>query len=195
MILLLFSLALATSEKDRALISQLDREVIALKQRILLLEQQKQSCGDSSPPAIYTELVQIYADGPVGVQWQLQEVRVTFPADLLFAADSTRLREEALPMLDLLATALKLHAVEATVEGYADGEPLSAALRKLWPTPWEWTAARSVAVVHALVDSFGMPAGRVLAAGRGASHPVSPSDTPEGRALNRRVVVVIRPMP
>lgn len=194
MMLLLFSLALATSEKDRALISQLDREVIALKQRIAILEQQKQACGNSSPPAIYTELVQIYSGGPIKVERQLQEVQVSFPADLLFAADSTRLREEALPMLDLLATALKLHAVEATVEGYADSEPMSSAIRKLWPTPWEWTAARSVAVVRALVDNFGLPAGRLLAAGRGASHPVSPSDTPEGRALNRRIVVVIRPM-
>lgn len=192
MILLFFSLALATSEKDRALINQLDREVIALKQRISLLE--GQSCTEMEPPQIYAELVQVYADSPVRVERELEEVRVFFAADLLFAADSTRVREEALPTLDLLATALKLHAVEVTVVGYADSELLPSNLRKLWPSPWEWTAARAVAVVHELVDRYGVPKGRVIAAGRGDSNPVSPSDTPEGRALNRRILVVIRPV-
>lgn len=190
MILLLATLALATSEKDRQLINQLDREVVALKQRAAALQDQLQHCGDTTlaAPPIYPELTQIFAGSQVTVERKGPLVLVTIPADLLFAADSTRLRVEGQGTLDLLATALKLHLVSATITVYTDPQPLSNTLRKQYPTAWEWTAARAVAVSRELIEKYAVPADRIHAAAGADTDAVTSNDTPEGRMGNRRVV-------
>ncbi len=181
---------------DKALIRQLDREVIALKQRIALLEQQAGDCSTpGEPPAIYTELRQIFSGSPVQVERQGALVRATLPADLLFTSDGLHLREEAIFSLDLLATALKLHPVTASVIGYTDSLSPPQSARKSWPTAWEWTAAQAALVVRELQDRFGVPPARLEVTGRGSTSLPGNEDTPEGRALNRRIVVEIRSTP
>lgn len=191
MILLLSALALATSEKDRVLINQLDREVVALKQRTTYLQEQLQHCGTSDAPPIYAELTQVFAGSSVQVERKGQLVRVVLPADILFAADSTRLRAEAQGSLDLLATALKLHTVTVIVTVYTDNQPLSTSLRKVYATAWEWTAARSVVITRELVERYGVPSEHIRAAAGADSQPLESNDTPESRSVNRRVVVEI----
>jgi chemotaxis protein MotB len=170
--------------------------VIALKQRIALLEQQAGDCSTpGEPPVIYTDLKQVFSDSPVQVERQGALVRVTLPADLLFTSDGLHLREEAIFSLDLLATALKLHPVTTTVIGYTDSLSPPQSARKSWPTAWEWTAAQAALVVRALQDRFGVPPARLELIGRGSTSLPGNEDTPEGRALNRRIVVEIRSIP
>lgn len=180
---------------DRALIAQLDREVIALQQRVEVLETALASCAvDDTPPAIYAELVQIYAGGPVKVSRTGLVTQITLPVDLLMVSGGNRLREEATPTLDLLATALKLHPeLQVTVIAYADADEPSTTQRKTIPTAWELTALRATAVARALIEQYSVPAERVTVAGRGTTHPIADNDTTEGRAQNRRIVIEIRP--
>ncbi|MFZ5481552.1 MAG: OmpA/MotB family protein [Myxococcota bacterium] len=188
--------AFASAQSDRELIGQLDREVIALKQRIRALEGQLETCGagEGDPGKIYPELVQVFSGGPVKVDRQGAVALVTLPGDTLFSQGGLTLREEADFALDLLATALKLHtATRALVVGHTEADPPPLALRRSYPTNWELSVARGAAVARALVERFAVPAGRVTAAGRAGSQPVADDDTPEGRALNRRVVVHVLP--
>ena len=46
-------------------------------------------------------------------------------------------------------------------------------------------------VVAELLRKSGIAPERIMYAGRGATRPVAPNDTPEGRALNRRVEITI----
>ena len=50
--------------------------------------------------------------------------------------------------------------------------------------------ARAAAVRKHLVDSYGIDGARLEAKGLGATKPVGPNDTPEGRQSNRRVELV-----
>ncbi len=180
---------------DRELVAQLDREVIALQQRVNQLERALATCAtDEGAPVIYAELVQIYAGGPVKVVRDGVVTRVTMPVDLLLASDSFRIREEALPTLDLLATALKLHPdLKVEVVAHADGNEPSNLQSKLAPTAWELSTLRAVAIGRALAESYAVPGSRLTVAGQGNAVPVATNDTTEGRALNRRVEFVIRP--
>lgn len=177
-----------------SLVDQLDREIIALKQKVARLEGQLESCGTSSgdPGPIFQELVQVYSGGPVKVDRQGAAVRVTLPVDVLFSQDALSLRQEADFALDLLATALRLHPdARVTIVGHTDAQPPSPPLRKLLPDNWSLSVTRALIVSDALQKRFGIAPARMTVAGRADVEPVASNDTPETRALNRRIVVLV----
>lgn len=185
------------ASSDRELIGQLDREVIALRQKLKILEERLSGCSTGGGVApVYPELVQVFAGGPVTVERTGMLTRVTLPGDLLFASGSLTLREESEYALDLLATALKLHMdLNVLVVGHTDAEAPPRALLKLYPTNWELSYARALAVTRELVEGHGVPYTRFTVAGRADLEPLTGNDTPEGRAVNRRVVAHLTPAP
>jgi chemotaxis protein MotB len=73
-----------------------------------------------------------------------------------------------------------------TVEGHTDPLPVhSAAI----PTNWELSTARAAAVVRALGARVDVR--RMTASGRAALDPITSNDTAAGRALNRRVEILL----
>ncbi len=79
------------------------------------------------------------------------------------------------------------------VSGHTDDSPPSQKLQATFPTNWELSVARAVNVVRYLQDSGGVPARRLVAAGYGEMRPVSSNATPQGRARNRRIEILLMP--
>ncbi|MBM3605684.1 MAG: peptidoglycan -binding protein [Alphaproteobacteria bacterium] len=71
------------------------------------------------------------------------------------------------------------------VDGHTDSLPLSGAGR--YRDNWELSQGRALAVVRYLTDQLGFPANRLAATGFADTRPVATQDTPEARALNRRI--------
>ncbi len=190
MLVALSAPVLLAAGADRDLVRQLDNEVIALRQRIQLLEQH---CGnDQAPPAFFAQLVQVYAGTPVQVDRQGARAVLTIRVDDLFSKDAVTVREEAQPWLDLLATSLGVNATtNVMVVGYSDGSPAPGPMRALYPSIWQWSEAQANAVSEQLIRRYGVQPGRITLATRGIWDPVASNDTPEGRALNRRVAVYL----
>ncbi|MDP2316201.1 MAG: flagellar motor protein MotB [Pseudomonadota bacterium] len=185
----------AGASADRDLIGQLDREIIALKQKVRILEDRLAGCASGGEVGtVYPELVQVFSGGPVAVDRVGGTTRVTLPGDLLFSSGSLALREEADFALDLLATALKLHMdLKVLLVGHTDADPPSGPFKKLFPSNWELSYSRALAVARALVEGHGVPYTRFTVAGRADLDPLTGNDTPEGRATNRRVVAHLTP--
>ncbi len=179
---------LAGAGSDRTLVKQLDSEVIALRQRIDLLEKH---CGnDQAPPAIYAELVQVYAGTPVVVSRSGNRAILTFQTDDLFAAGSLSVREEAQPWLDLLATSLSVHTeLDAIVVGHTDNAPVPDVLRGRYLDAWQWSLGEAFTVEDQLTRRYNIQPNRFTLVARAQWDPVAGNDTPEGRASNRRVAV------
>jgi outer membrane protein OmpA-like peptidoglycan-associated protein len=99
-----------------------------------------------------------------------------------FASDV--LRPESKTVLDEIAEVMRKHPDwKLRVEGHTDnigGDPYNLDLSN----------RRAAAVKQALVLNYQIGAVRFTTAGFGASRPVAPNDTMEGRALNRRVELV-----
>lgn len=188
-------LAFAGPAEDHVLIGQLDREVIALRQKVDRLEGALATCStDTTPDPIFAELKSVLAGQPAVVTREGARVAITVPLDNFFASDARSMREEAAPLLDLVSMGLKLHpGVRVTVVVYYDNSTIPATFRKVLPTAWELTAWRAAALTRELIDQFGVPATQLTAAGRGDQDPVSTNDTPEGRYLNRRLVLILDP--
>lgn len=189
------SFAFAGPLEDRALIGQLDREVIALKQRVAHLQTQVSTCTvDTSLSPVHAELRAVLAGRPVVVSREGLSVRVTVPHSELFGAGATTLREEADPVLDMLATAIKVHPeMRVTVAAYNDSPNVPSALRKVVPSVWELTALRASLVVRTLIERFEVPPQALTAAGRGVQEPLVADTDSELAVENRRVVFIFEP--
>src|SRR5690606_33053495 len=99
-----------------------------------------------------------------------------------------QVREEALPLLDVVADVLRSLPNEVRIEGHTDNVPVGTAA---YPTNWELSSARATSVLRYLVETAGVEPARMVAAGYGEFAPIATNATPEGRALNRRADIVL----
>lgn len=185
----------APVRRQQDLISQLDREIIALGQENARLREQLRTCDTGGePPPIYLELRQVFGGMEIGVSHEGQDVRVRLPGGLLFSPGATELRTESEFAMDLLSTALNIHAdLRITVTAHTDDQPPSGRLKRRFPTNWELSLARAAAVGRDLIEGWGLSPHRFTFAGRAEWDPIADNDTPEGREANRRVDVLIQP--
>jgi chemotaxis protein MotB len=77
------------------------------------------------------------------------------------------------------------------VAGHTDDVPIR---NERFASNWELSTTRAVSVARVLSGS-GIPARRIVAAGFGPYHPRAPNDSPENRRRNRRIEVLILPLP
>ncbi len=127
---------------------------------------------------------------------ELMELRgrttVKMKDKILFASGSATIGADGRVALRKLADALKgVQGKSIRVEGHTDNVPTNAS--GPFPTNWELSTARALAVVRFLQDA-GVDATRLSGAGFGEFQPVAPNDTPEGKSLNRRIEIVLVPI-
>ncbi len=104
-----------------------------------------------------------------------------------FAPGDASMRSDALPLLNVLADALRESKAGLRVEGHTDSLPISTAR---YPSNWELSAGRAATVLTCLSER-GIPASRLSVAGFAGERPIADNATAEGRALNRRVDLVV----
>ncbi len=117
-----------------------------------------------------------------------ESIIIRLADSLLFPSASALIREDALPLLDVVGSVLEDLPNQIRVEGHTDNVPVGT---ERYPTNWELSSARATAVLRYLVEQTGLEAGRVFAAAFGEFRPEESNLTPEGRAINRRADIVI----
>lgn len=117
-------------------------------------------------------------------------VRVTLADTLLFPSGSAELSPTGRVLVEELSATLMEGENFIIVEGHTDNVPISGALTETFATNWELSAARALAVVRAMEDAGADPA-RLEARAYGEHRPVAENDTAEGRAVNRRISILI----
>ncbi len=108
--------------------------------------------------------------------------------NLLFDKGKAELRLQALELLDQIAGLLEQIPNPVSVEGHTCDIPISTSR---FPSNWELSAARACSVIRYLIDEHGIAPRRLSAAGFADTRPVVPNTSPEARARNRRVDIVI----
>jgi chemotaxis protein MotB len=131
-------------------------------------------------------------DNQVKLQMMEKGLVITVVGDLLFDSGKAKIKSEAYPLLDKVASVLKDNMADFNIgiEGYTDNVPIQ---HSTWKSNWELSTARSLSVLHFLVNDKGIAPERLSAIGFGEYRPVATNDTREGRKLNRRVEIVIQP--
>ena len=75
--------------------------------------------------------------------------------------------------------------------GHTDNVPIRASARGRFPSNWELSTARATAAVRFLGEKAGVDPRRLGAVGYGEFHPIADNATPDGRAKNRRIALVV----
>jgi chemotaxis protein MotB len=105
-----------------------------------------------------------------------------------FDSGSAALKPSAMPALDRIASILMMRTCRLRIEGHTDNVPIHTAQMS---SNWELSTARSTELVRLVIQRYRFDPQRLSAAGYAEYHPVASNRTPQGRAQNRRVDIVI----
>ncbi len=104
-----------------------------------------------------------------------------------FAPGEANVRDDALSLVATITDAVRDSPAQLRIEGHTDSTPIATSR---YPSNWELSSARA-SVVLAQFIARGIAPARLSLAGYAGQRPVAANTTPEGRALNRRVDLVI----
>lgn len=114
---------------------------------------------------------------------------IRFSATKLFRPGHDDVEKVYLPLLDKIATVVGPTDRVIRVEGHTDEIPPPKDSR--FETNWDLSTARAIWIVRYLKAKFNLPTARLSAAGFADGQPVGKNDSEEGRAMNRRVEIVV----
>ena len=115
---------------------------------------------------------------------------VELPEGILFDSGRADLKDGGQETLTEVAGVLtQIQNRSFQIAGHTDNIPIR---NRRFQNNWELSTQRAVTVTRYLIAQ-GVPANRVSAAGYADTEPTASNDTPEGRAQNRRIEIVLLP--
>jgi len=113
---------------------------------------------------------------------------ISIPQAVLFPSGGDQVSSQALPIVAHIADVLREIPNEVSLVGHADAVPIH---NRHFKNNWDLSTARSLNLLAVLSHRYGINESRLSVASYGAYRPTGPNDTPDGRARNRRVEIVI----
>lgn len=135
------------------------------------------------------ELEEEVAAGSLSIDYDQRQVVIRFSDEATFLSGDAAIKPKMLPIIERVVGVLKNCTGDVVVAGHTDDRPITSSRYR---SNWDLSAARAVSVVHELVLNRELPADRVIAAGRAETNPLAPNNSPQNRAINRRVEIAIR---
>lgn len=137
-----------------------------------------------------SELQKMIDGGQLTVSIEQGRIVINLPENVLFKSGRAAVNEEGQEALKQIASVLKEFSDRRfQIEGHTDNVPIKSSR---YPSNWELSTSRALSVVHLMIEE-GVQAQNVSAAGFGEFHPRADNETAEGRALNRRIEIIMQP--
>jgi chemotaxis protein MotB len=105
-----------------------------------------------------------------------------------FESGSAQMKSTSQGAFDRIASMLRERDYRFRIEGHTDNAPIH---NSQFPSNWELSTSRATEIVRLLIVREGFGPARLSAAGYAEYYPVATNLTTEGRAMNRRVDIVI----
>lgn len=184
------------SHRDRWMVSYLDMVTILL---IFFVAAAAKTVG--LPPVQPAQLVPSVQPRPpladleenlqksgLDVHREARGLVISLPQQILFASGDDRVSESALSTVGQIADAIRSIPNRVMLVGHADSAPIH---NRRFQNNWELSAARGLKLLELLTARYGIDESRLSASSDGANRPRESNETPDGRARNRRVEIVI----
>ena len=127
--------------------------------------------------------------GQIDVETTARTILIRIREKGSFDSGSALLNTSFVGVIDKIADALTQIEGKIAVEGHTDNVPINTFA---YPSNWDLSAARSVAVVRRMLDIAPLVPDRVTASGFADTRPQANNVSAEGRARNRRVEIVVK---
>ncbi len=113
---------------------------------------------------------------------------ISLPQAILFASADDRINRSALPIISEIAAVLRDLDNKVELAGHADSVPIHT---QRFKNNWELSSARGLSLLNTLTNDYGIAESRLTVSSHGSYSPKGSNDTPDGRAENRRVEILI----
>jgi len=142
------------------------------------------SAPNTALDAIRQDLEKTHLD----VRVDSRGVVVSLPQALLFQAGEDKVNADALTTVQAIGDVLSKIPNNVSLVGHADATPIH---NRRFANNWELAAARGLRLLELLSSRYGIEESRLSVESFGSYDPKSSNETPDGRASNRRVEIVI----
>lgn len=174
--------ALDQSRKDKD-------QIAALKAQVADLEKEKAEAARMAK-GLEDEMRSDLETKDVTISNLRGKLTVNILDRVMFDSGEAVLKPDGESVMRKIAVLLSGHPeLKIQVVGHTDNVPI----RSRFPSNWELSAARALAAVHFLTEKAGVDPRRVGAVGYGEFRPIADNATAEGRAMNRRIAIIILP--
>lgn len=201
----------ANSQKNRELLAQLETKEQALAAENARLEKLKNELADRSNRV--AELEKVISDKDAAmtalkdaisraltdfegkgltIEQRDGKVYVSMENKLLFNSGSWAVGTEGKRAVQHLGSVLGQNPdIAVLIEGHTDNVPYQGNGQLIGN--WDLSTKRATAIVNILRENNNINPENLTAAGRGEFAPIATNDTPEGKAKNRRIEVILTP--
>jgi chemotaxis protein MotB len=135
-------------------------------------------------------VLQNFQDPGVTLKMDSRGLIISLSAARFFASGEAEVTPSQLPVLDAVVSALSGLPNRMEIDGFTDPVPIH---NSRFNDNWELSAARAAIVLRYLLAHSAISAEHLTLAGYGPYGAVADNSTETGRALNRRVEIVVRP--
>ena len=135
-------------------------------------------------------------EGGEGILLQVDKDRalINLPDAILFPSGTDMLTRQGIDTLNTINTVLEGYPNRPIcVEGHTDNVPIGPTIQDKFATNWELSTARAIRVMNYMAVHLKLDESMMAVKGFGPYKPVADNDTSDGRALNRRVIILISP--
>jgi chemotaxis protein MotB len=171
---------------SKGTLMELGHNIMALpsSQQQLRMSTALKKAVESFKPEIESKFVRIREDE--------RGLVITLSSDVFFDTGSARLKGEMRPVLGKIAKIIRNLNNFVRIEGHTDNAPLTVTKAKeTYRSNWELSSSRALNVLHYLTDDGDVNPSMLSSVAFGEFRPIDVNDTPQGRAYNRRVDIVI----
>ncbi len=192
------------AEKSRKLLDELNKkqkelasERAALDQQIKKIQQlenliaQKDAKLNNLKSSLNRALNKFKGQG-LKVTEKDGKIYISMENKLLFDSGSWHVKQNGRDAIKTIANILSINPdVEIMIEGHTDNVPYHG--KSAIQDNWDLSVKRATSVVRQLMKNKNIDPKRLIPAGRSKYLPIADNSTPEGRAKNRRIEVILTP--
>jgi chemotaxis protein MotB len=181
--------------ENRKKIADLEAENTKLKENLAQLKQKSQEVEAQSNTYqdLLKEMKAEIAQGEITITELKGKLTMDVVDKILFASGEAKVKKEGLEVLKRVVDILKnMKDKNIRIEGHTDNVKIASNLSKVYPTNWELSAARALNVTKYLQEQ-GLDPKIISATAFGEYQPLADNSTPEGRAKNRRIAIILLP--
>lgn len=182
-----------SAEKER--LDKLKAELDSSAKRLSELESliATKDAGMKKLKETLTKSLKAFDGKGLTVQEKDGKVYVSMENKLLFQTGSWAVGEEGKKAVVAVAKVLGDNPdLSVLIEGHTDNDKFGGAVGGV-ENNWDLSTKRATAIVNILIENKNVNKQNLTAAGRGEFAPIASNDTPEGKAKNRRIEIILTP--